>query len=96
MSGFNKPHSYPGLTVIKRNRPRQYPYILRTSKYFGECQCEACDKRAGFTVEYEPNKDSIELSTIFLCFNHEKLTRYGKFDQVFRDMNRKIEGLEAK
>jgi hypothetical protein len=88
---FNKPHSFAPV-VFKRQRPRRYPWIFQTRKSFQKGGfCEACNKPAQFIIDYEASHFSSELSTMYLCHDHEKLTRYGKFDQVFRDMNRKIE-----
>lgn len=92
MSNFSKPHSFPTVTHI-RSRARRYPYILQVTRIPPiDGPCEACNKGARYIIQFEANKDSLDVSTIQLCDAHEKLTRYGKWDQVFRDMNWKIEG----
>lgn len=94
MSKFNKPHSFAPTTPGKRFRERIYPYIIETrhGKDPNWGACEACKKIAHFSINYEESKDAVHLSHVFLCNDHEKLTRYGKWDQVLRDMDRKIEG----
>lgn len=92
MSNFNKPHSFGSKPTGTRFRERTYPYILKTSNQVGcDGQCEACNKEAKFSIMYESSKTALDVSIIFLCADHEKLTRYGKWDQVFRDMDRKCE-----
>lgn len=92
---MNRPRSHAA-PIIRRVRERKYPWIFSTRKYFGACSCEACNKKATQTVEFEASKDEIALSIVYLCDDHEKLTRFGKFDQVFRDMNREIERREKR
>lgn len=92
MSEFNKPRGGPEIIRRPRFRERTYPYILKSSSPVScDGQCEACDKPAKFSVMYESSKTAVDVSIIFLCSDHEKLTRYGKWDQVFRDMDRKCD-----
>lgn len=91
---MNKPRSYASPSPGRRYRERTYPFVLSSHKTCfsaGFDECEACKKDAQHCIVYESSKDATETSTIYLCHDHEKLTRYGKFDQVFRDMNRKID-----
>lgn len=92
MSSFNKPHSSPPV-IVRRFRDRKYPYIISSRPivtWSARIECEACLRTAKFTLEYEPNKDSLDVSVVFLCDAHERQARYSKWDEVFKDMNLKI------
>lgn len=89
---FSKPHSYVSPPSRQQYRERTYPYVISKRKSIDPlARCEACLKASNHLIHYYVDKNSIDESTIFLCNDHEKLTRYGKFDQVFRDMDRKID-----
>lgn len=87
-----RPRSYPTPLFIRRNRERTYPWIFNRLDIDRCGPCEACAREAKYQVLYEPNKETLNLSSVFLCSAHERLTRFGKWDQVFRDMDRKIGG----
>ena len=92
MSKFNRPHSFgPIRSGGQLFKPRTYPYILEKTKDHS-IACEACSKPCVARVLYYETKDSKEAYTVYLCSDHERLTRYGKFDQVFRDIDRKCDG----
>lgn len=93
MSSFGKPHSYVSPHSSRQeSRPRQYPYILNKSRSVWHVrECEACEKTIEHTIRYYPDKNAMEASVVELCNDHEKLTRYGKWDQVFKDIDRKCD-----
>lgn len=95
MSKFSKPHSWPVQFGDKQKyRSKRYPYIMEVTgvEPLQGIECEACKIPALRSVIYEAGPHADKLSTVFLCDFHERLTRYGKWDQVFRDIDLKIEG----
>lgn len=89
---FSKPHFSASNGPHRRFRVRTYPYMLeRATTSPINMECEACKRNAYWRIVYEIDSTAPDASVIFLCTEHEKLTRYGKWDQVFSCIDRKIE-----
>lgn len=88
---FGKPHSWPSPSnTVPKYKDAKYPRIFEVSEMTGENKCEACLKRAYFTIKYAPRKDSTHLVSVWLCQAHERMARVGEWTQVFKDIVSKI------
>lgn len=77
----------------RRYRERTYPYIIRAGTIATTgLQCEACKDVATHRIEYENDKQALGTLMVILCTKHERLTRFGNWSQLWKDIDRKIEG----
>lgn len=92
MNKMSQARSYPPLLRPKWFSPRRYPwrYDQKPCQVLPGLQCEACDRAATHHVYYVERSDQQELSHLFLCFGHTRLTR-DSWAELFGMIDRKIE-----